>query len=492
MRKILRLITLICLFGLMAFPNLCYGVINNCTFYVSATGTGNGSSSSAPAPISRIAGATSPGSVICFMGAGGPYNFAASYSISGSGTSASPVTWVAYGDSPVTFAWTGGTNGGGSGNNTGRGRWILEFSSAYYVINGINFQGNKYGNEAIYCGSPGHHLTIENSTASGFIYTAFACSNFDYEFVLNNQIWQNGENPNGVVTVASNAGSGISLNQQTQYDNYSGLHCAIVGNVVTGQVDPTSVHTDGNGIILDLSKNAQAGGCLVANNVIVMNGGIGIEINSGANNPSFPNPWSHVAVVNNTVAFSGLDLTRNYAPPNYSNIYSTDVCYVNNLSQAWNYTGPLPSGWATTPPNWLEETSPIGTIWANTTSSASATATNLWYQGIEGISQTQLNANPLFLKPPVLSSTAGGQYADAPTPAELGKGMSLQSGSPALGAGTDPELSCTNLPAQTIADMETYVYTDISGVARPHSGQDLGAYQRAGLKPPTGLTSKVH
>ncbi len=128
--------------------------------------------------------------------------------------------------------------------------------------------------------------------------------------------------------------------------------------------------------------------------MVLMNGGIGIEINSGDDNPSFPNPWAHVAVVDNTVAYSGLDLSRNYPPPNYANINSTDVCYVNNISEAWPYSGTLPSGWSTTPPNWSETYSPVATIFAGNSSSVS---TNLWYQSIEGVSNTLLNANPLFL-----------------------------------------------------------------------------------------------
>lgn len=467
----------------LLLPSTCFGVVSNCTFYASPGGTGNGSSPSVPAPITSVASNTSAGSVICFMG--GTYDFAASYSISTSGTSTNPVTWIAYGDSPVTFAWTGGTNGGSSGNDTGEGRWLLENSAAYYVINGINFVGNNYGNEAIYCASPGHHLTFENNTITGFIYTGVACSSFDYEYVLNNQIWLNGENPNGVITLTSNAGSGISLNQQTQYDSYTGLHCAVVGNVVTGQFDPTSAHTDGNGIILDLATAAQSGGCLIANNMVLMNGGIGIEINSGNDNPSFPNPWAHVAVVDNTVAYSGLDLSRNYPPPNYANINSTDVCYVNNISEAWPYSGTLPSGWSSTPLNWSETYSPVATIFAG---NSSAVSTNLWYQSIEGVSNTLLNANPLFLNPPTVSNTVGGQYANAPSPSSLGNGMTVQSGSSAIGRGVDAATTCTNLPAQTITDMEAYIYGDIQGLARPHSGQNAGAYQ--GLVGSAQLTTK--
>jgi hypothetical protein len=465
MKKLLLLVTFACL---CALPSLCSATVDDCSFYVSPTGTGSGSTSSLAAPISKVAAASKPGSIICFMG--GTYDFATSYSISGSGTATEHLMWVAYGDSPVTFAWTGGEVPG-----AGIGRWILEDPGAYIVINGINFQGNNYGNEGIYCASPGHHLTVENSTFTGFIYTPIACSGFDYEYVLNNQFWQNGENPNNVATVGSNAGSAISFNQQVQFDNYTGLHCAIVGNVITGQVDPTTAQTDGNGIILDISIDAQDGGCLVANNVLVMNGGDGIEINSTANNPSFPNPWSHVAVVNNTVAYSGLDLNRDFAPINYTNIHSTDVCYVNNISLGWAYSGSLPSGWSTSPPSWTETYTTTGTIFANNTSS---NPTNLWYQGVEGISNTLLNSSPVFLSPPgAVSNTAGGQYANAPTPAALGNGMSLQTSSPAIAIGADAAIACTNLPTQTISDIADYIYTDIAGAARPHSGQDLGAYE---------------
>jgi hypothetical protein len=470
-RKISRLLTLALFFAL---PHLCAALVGDCTFYVSATGTGSGTSSGSPAGISSVASNSHAGAVICFMGVGGDYSFASSYGMSVSGSSTSPVTWIAYGDSAVNFKWTGGTNGGGSGTNTGRGRWILEVSAAYTVFDGINFVGNQYGNDAIYCASPGHHITVKNSTVTGFIYSGIACSAFDYETFINNQIWQNGENPNGVVTLASNAGSGLTPNQQAPYDSYTGLHTVICGNVITGTFDPTSGHTDGNGISLDLTTGVQAGGTLVCNNVIVMNGGDGIEVNSSEDNPSFPDPWTHVAVVNNTVAFSGMDLTRNFAPVNYANVHSTDVCYVNNISEAWAYSGTLPSGWSTTPPNWTETYTTTGTIFAV---NGSSNPTNLWYQSVEGISNTLLNSNPLFVSPPTVSSSAGGQYASAPTPSALGNGMSIQSGSPAIGIGADPASVCTNLPAQTITDMAAYIYVDVTGGSRPHTGQDLGAYQ---------------
>lgn len=467
--KILRLLTLALS---LALSTLCSALVSNCTFYVSASGSGSGSSSSSPAPISSVASNSSAGAVICFLG--GTYSFAQSYSLGTSGTSTSPVTWIAYGDSTAIFSWTGGTNVGGSPSNAGTGRWLIEDYAAYVVINGFTFQGNQYGNEAVYCASPGHHLTFVNNYVTGFIYTGLACSAFDYEYVLKNKFYLNGENPNGVVTIASNAGSGISFNQQTQYDSYTGLHCVVNGNIVEGQFDPTSGHTDGNGIILDLATAAQSGGCLVSNNVVLMNGGDGIEVNSGSDNPDFPNPWAHVAVVNNTVAYSGLDLTRDFAPINYANINSTDVCYVNNISGAWPYSGTLPSGWSTTPPNWSETYSPVGTIFA---ANSSSTPTNLWYQSIEGISNTLLNANPAFMSPPTVSNSAGGQYASAPSPASLGNGMAVQSGSSALGRGANAATACTNLPTQTLSDIQTYIYSDINSVSRPHSGQDLGAYE---------------
>ncbi len=116
-----------------------------------------------------------------------------------------------------------------------------------------------------------------------------------------------------LVTLDSNAGSGITVNQAIALpgDTYSGLHNVFANNIVTGQFDPTSGHTDGVGISLDLVKTQTLGATLVVNNVVYGNGGRCIEINSGY---FYPNDvFKNVIVANNTCYMNDLDLNLDHA-----------------------------------------------------------------------------------------------------------------------------------------------------------------------------------
>src|SRR5213080_2800813 len=85
-----------------------------------------------------------------------------------------------------------------------------------------------------------------------------------------------------------------------------------------------------------------------------------------------------------------------------------------------------------------------------------------------------LQADPLFLNPPSLS--AGG-YANALVPSLLSTGLTLLPLSPAYNRGIDPS-TLSGLPANIVSDLKKYIYTDITGKARPQGGgADLGAYQ---------------
>src|SRR5438034_2742827 len=71
--------------------------------------------------------------------------------------------------------------------------------------------------------------------------------------------------------------SGISFNSTRWFDSYSGFHNIISNNFVAGEYDGSSHHTDGNGIILDLSNgsydyaSADTPPALVVNNVVYGN-----------------------------------------------------------------------------------------------------------------------------------------------------------------------------------------------------------------------------
>jgi hypothetical protein len=86
------------------------------------------------------------------------------------------------------------------------------------------------------------------------------------------------------------------------------------------------------------------------------------------------------------------------------------------------------------------------------------------------------NANPLFIAPPSVNSTATGQYMSAIDPKTLGNALELQAGSPALNKGVDPT-TLPNVPSAIINDLKKYIYKDIRGNPRiAGSSFDLGAY----------------
>src|SRR5439155_147723 len=71
--------------------------------------------------------------------------------------------------------------------------------------------------------------------------------------------------------------SAISYNSNQWFDNYAGFHNIISNNIISGEVDQSTHHTDGNGIILDLSSGsydpstANTPPALILNNVVYAN-----------------------------------------------------------------------------------------------------------------------------------------------------------------------------------------------------------------------------
>ncbi|HTM36190.1 MAG TPA: right-handed parallel beta-helix repeat-containing protein [Terriglobales bacterium] len=441
----------------------------NCTIYVSPSGGGNGSTASSPTTLAGANSASVAGSVICLEG--GTYNLSSTFSPSHSGTATAYITWRAYGNSPANLVWTGG-----AGSNVGTGRQMIAINGPSYIkFIGFNLNGQQYANAGILCHG-GHHILYQNLYVKNMIYSGLESSACDYMTADHNQIWHVGENPYGLATIGSNAGSGITYNQQTLFDSYSGLHSVISNNIISGQFDPTTAHTDGNGISLDLTNQSTSGATLVVNNVVYGNGGRCIDVGSTS-----PNYWTNTIVVNNTCYKNSLDLSSLSVRANFMDLGSQNTHFINNISYAW-------SGWNGTVPNVQVVNSATGTTFHK----------QLWYGGVLGTSGTSqfMNADPLFVNPPAFGATAGGQYANSIDPGTLGSGLTLQSGSPAKGVGVDPS-TISGISSQAVADMQRYIYVDINGVARPHSGMDLGAYQSSGstsspIAPPTGLTVTVN
>ena len=421
----------------------------NCTLFASPSGSSSnsGSSPSAPKSFAAAAAATQPGSVVCLLG--GTYNLSSSFSPPVGGSPSSWIVYKNYDSTPVNFVWTGGSNasamfylGGGS----------FPSGPAYLEFRGLNMNGNANAADGFFCRG-GHHLRFISNSISNTGGSGIASINCDYLTADHNLINHNGYIPSGT----ANPGwyswtSAISYNSNQWFDNYSGFHNIISNNIITGEVDQSPNHTDGNGIILDLSSGsydpstANTPPALIVNNSVYGNGGRCIVAYV------VTNFW----IVNNTCFKNTLDTSE----ANFGSIEASDShdgYVINNIAVAY----------ATGHPPYEQR----GTI------SNLRYYKNLGFGAANNFSYSDpsqfLNADPLFLNPPLLN--AGG-FVNALAPSLLGNGLSLLPLSPAIGTGIDPS-TLSGIPSAIASDLKKYIYSDINGNPRPAASFDLGADQ---------------
>jgi hypothetical protein len=420
---------------------------SDCTLFASPSGndSNSGSSPSSPKSFQGAANATQPGSVLCLLG--GTYNLSSSFTPPSNGSPSSWIVYKSYGDSPVLIRWTGaadasamfqlGTGGFPSGPS------YLEFRS-------LNLDGQGNAGDAFFCRG-GHHLRFISNSMSNTGGSGVGSRDCDYLTADHNVINHNGYMP-ASTSVPQWYGwtSGISYNSDQWFDNYPGFHNIISNNIVGGEFDSSSNHTDGNGIILDLSNGSYTASTantppvLIINNIVYGNGGRCIE--------AFvvTNFW----IVNNTCYKNNLDPSLGSAG-SFTTNNSHDGYFINNVALAWSSSYPTYS----------QEGSNYNISYF----------ADMYYGSSPNFSSSQLiQADPLFLNPPSLS---GGQYATALAPSLLGNGLTLLPLSPAYSRGIDPS-TLSGLPSAIVSDLKSYLYTDINGKARPQGGgSDLGAYQ---------------
>lgn len=232
----------------------------------------------------------------------------------------------------------------------------IDVEGSYVIINGLTIRGNNANitlsqalNQPKSCQNPGgtdydpkfngngiytdgrtgakvHHLIVRNCTIYECGGSGIQTVQSDYITIENNVIYNN-------AWYSVFAPSGISLYQNWNYDNQTGVKNIIRNNICYGNrmfVPWPAVNctfTDGNGIIIDDSKNTQSGSTLgaykgrtlVINNLVYNNGGSGIH--------SFAS--EHVDIINNTAY-------QNAQTPSIDNgeIYpskSADVRIFNNI-----------------------------------------------------------------------------------------------------------------------------------------------------------------
>ena len=417
-----------------------------CTLYVSASGSDKNSGSTPSSAITLLGAARRAvaGNVVCIQP--GNYSLASSFYPAHSGNPNAWITFQNTGGGVVHILWTAGSN---APDRNMFHMYNANFPNgpSYIEFKGLTLDGQNVASNGFFC-QGSHHLRYLQNTIINQGSAGIGSMRCDYQTADHNILYHNGYH--------GGWSSAISYNSSQWFDKYQGLHNIVSNNIIAGSYDSSSYHTDGNGIIMDLSSGSYTAStantppALIVNNVVYGNGGRCIE------NNVVTNIW----VVNNTCYDNGLDLTLGPVGSITSHSASHEY-FVNNVVQSWDNR----------PPFMVQGSGSTNLIYSH----------NLIYGGSNsGVSDTNpadfRSTNPLFVNPPAFNPSNGGQYANALNPAYLGSGLTLKSNSPALDTGVDPA-SLAGSNSALINDMSRYIYSDINGKPRPKGSPfTLGAY----------------
>ena len=470
-------------------------VATDCTLYAAAPPAGNdannGTTAATPKTFMGAANATVPGSVVCLEGLPGPYTTgpgaSSTFEVPHSGTPSAWITYKAYGDAPPIFSWTGPSGTGQIMFRMGDHSSTTGFPNSQHYIKfiGLTLNGNELASAGFQCFG-GHHITWIGNTVKNVGGVGIGSVQCDYLTADHNLIWHNGMAANSDPSYAPCCGwsSGISYNSVQFFDTYTGLHNLINNNIISGEVDGSTHHTDGNGIVLDLSCPSGCGTLATANTppVLIMNN---VVYDNGARCIAAFNV-SNFYIINNTCYKNGTDLTMNNPPGSLFANQSTIGYFVDNISRDWKNTT---TSWAGASLFSYQQAGADSSLFYYK---------NMWFDdGATGLNFTPsdplqfFNLDPQFVSPPSINPNLGHQYANATDPALIGTALTLQGSSPAGHAGIDPS-TISGLPAQIVTDLRLYIYRDINGITRAAGNWNLGAYQFAPPAPPGGLTTTAH
>ncbi|MEH2050349.1 choice-of-anchor Q domain-containing protein [Nostoc sp.] len=307
------------------------------TYYVSATGNDRNSgrtTSSAFKTIQRAADLTRPGDTVLILN--GEYRNAPGrgsvLSISRSGTANAWIKFKAYpGHSPKLR------------HNTWNGIGFAK-RTAYIEINGLEVIGNnanvtlayalsqKYNSSNVLTngncinidgrGGGIHHIKILNNKVHDCGGAGISAAGSDYVTVDNNTVYNNS-------WYSVFGTSGISFLQNWNSDGNQGYKMFITNNrtynnrMYVPWIQRGTI-TDGNGIIVDISKRgtngAYKGRTLIANNISYRNGGSGIHAHES----------EHVDIVNNTAYLNQQTPELKRKGDIYGG-YASDIKILNNI-----------------------------------------------------------------------------------------------------------------------------------------------------------------
>lgn len=412
-----------------------------CTLYASPNGspTNPGTSPLYPLTLKGAADRTQPGDVVCLLP--GTYAVDTPFQITRSGT---PSNWIVYRsyDGGVVITPQSGTYS----------LMQVTLNVRYIEINGLEFDGKNSASGGASCKGGDHIRFIGNTvkyTGAAGIATApdpATGKGCDYIVIDHNKIYHTGYNQGW--------SSGISVNGHSWYDQYQGFHSIVTNNIVSGNVDNSSYHSDGNGIIVDHGGDTPP--VLIANNVVYQNGGRCIH------STTVTNIW----YVNNTCYKNGLDLRKDESAE-FMLWISSGNYVVNNISYAWGNRRPYSDEQGTT------------AKYLRNTYFTSGDGLNYLPSSVLNDPNQVSQADPAFVNPPTVDATADGQYANALPPDQVVDQFHLQPISPAIDTGIDP-VTIPGIDSAIINDLRKYIYTDIEGNRRPQgSNFDLGAYESA-------------
>lgn len=416
-----------------------------CMWYAAPDGDPDsaGDVSTAPLTLEEASARALPGDTVCLLP--GTYSRDRPFYPARSGTADKMIVYRSEGGE-ARLVWDGPARGEVADANL-----IHFFDGTNYVeIRGLTLDGRDRTDANVKC-ADSHHLRIVGNRIVGGGTAGVATKFCDYVAVVGNQVYHSG--------YFGGWSSGISLNSHQWSDDYPGVHSYVIGNVISGSYDSSTNHTDGNGIILDLSNNtydpasADTPPALVANNVVFQNGGRCIVLYIVTNG------W----VVNNTCYENGLDPQVGDPLELLAN-KSRDSWWLNNLAVGFNDTGEclatVEGGGMAYGRNW------------------SFRCDDRIRVDVAIDERPVTQGEPQLRDPPRVHPGSSQPWSVAVAPWDLGAGaLEPSDASPLIDSGLDPG-QLDGLPPELRADLIRLLATDAAGRPRIQgTAIDIGAYE---------------